>query len=47
MKYQFNKIFPLLIKKENAGKSNFGHDLGPLGPNLSYKIFFRGLSVTR
>ena len=30
-----NKIFPLLIKKENAAKPHFGPDLGLLGPNLS------------
>ena len=28
IKYQFNKIFPLLVKKEIAGKTWFDHDLG-------------------
>ena len=40
MKYQFNKIFPLLIKQEkNAGKPHFKQDLGLLGPNMGH-IFF-------
>ena len=38
MKYQFNKIFPILIKKETAGKLPFGPDLRLLGPNLGYNF---------
>ena len=45
MKYQFNKIFRLLTKKENAGKLHFGPDLGPLGANLSHIIFFEVLAL--
>ena len=41
MKYQFNKIFPLLMKKENAGKLHFSPDLRLLGPNLGHNIFWR------
>ena len=40
MKYQFNKIFLLLIKKEIAGKPHFDPDLGLLGPNLGYNFLF-------
>ena len=45
MKYQFNNIFPLLIKKENAGKPHFGPDLGLLSPNLGYKFFLEILAL--
>ena len=44
MKYQFNKI---LIKKGNAGKSRFGPNMDPLGPNLGHKNFLRRFSSTR
>ena len=37
------KIFPLLIKKENAGIS----DWGLIDPNLGHEIFFGGFSSTR
>ena len=43
MKYQFNKIFPLLIKKEEtAGKLHFDTNLGLLDPNsvIWVKFFF-------
>ena len=40
MKYQFNKIFPLLIsKKKNTGKPHFSLDLGLLCPHLGRKSF--------
>ena len=47
MKYQFNKIFRLLIKKGNAGKPHFGPNLDPLDPNLAHKNFLRRFSSTR
>ena len=40
MKYQLNKIFPILIKwEENDGKSHFNRDLGLLGPTFESLIF--------
>ena len=47
MKNQFNKISPLLVKEENAGKSRFDPGLGLLGPNLGHKLFIGGFSSTR
>ena len=39
MKYQFHKIFPLLIKYEkNAGKPHFDRNLRLLGPNLGHNF---------
>ena len=41
IKYQFNKILPLLIKYERkAGKPHFDLDLVLLAPDLGNKLFF-------
>ena len=46
MKYQFNKIFLLLVKSEkNAGKPYFGPDLGLLGPTLGRDSFGRSFQL--
>ena len=42
IKYQFNKIFPLLIRKQNAGKSHFGPNLSLLRPDLSWDLSSTG-----